>query len=223
MTAPAMRKRIVLVHAYLHSMAPIDQTFKAAWPEAETLNLLDETLYADVGDDGKLTESLYRRVDGLLRHCESSGADGIVFTGSTFGPAVERARKSLTIPVLKADEAMAELAVARGQRILLACTQKRAMAIVRPSLDAAAAHSGLAPRISELWVEGAKAAMTAGRLETHDRLIAEQVEAAGDFDVIVLGQISMAGARAYLPPDLDRRVLTSSDAAVARMRALLDR
>jgi hypothetical protein len=216
-----MSKRIVLVHAYLHSMAPIDATFKAAWPEAQILNLLDETLYADVPLDGKISEALYGRVAELLQHCVNSRADGVVFTGSTFGPAVERARADLPIPILKADEALADFAVARGGSILLACTQQRAMAVVRPGFDAAAGRAGQPPRIQELWVEGAKAAMDGGDIATHDRMIARAVQGAGIFDTIVLGQISMAGARAYLPPELASRVMTSSDAAVARLRSLV--
>ncbi len=216
-----MPKRIVLVHAYLHSMAPIDAVFKAEWPQAQTLNLLDETLYADVPPDGTLSDQLYRRVLALLQHCERSGADGIVFTGSTFGPAVEQARDAVTVPVLKADEATGDVAVAAGERILVACTQKRAMAIVRPGLDAAVARAGTPRQITELWVAGAKDVLTAGSLDAHDRMIAEQIAVAGDFDVIVLGQISMAGARAHMPPELARRVITSSEAAVARMRELV--
>lgn len=218
-----MPKRIFLIHAYLHSMAPIDQVFKASWPEAQTVNLLDESLYADVPHDGALSAALYERTASLLRHCVLSGADGIVFTGSTFGPAVEKAREAIAVPVLKADEAMADMAVARGERILLICTQQRAMRIVRPGLDEAVARAGGNHQITELWTAGAKDAMTAGQLGTHDRLIAAQIRTAGDFDVIVLGQISMAGAREYLPPELNSRVITSSDAAVARMRALVDR
>ena len=37
----SMPKRIFLVHAYLHSMAPIDEAFKTGWPQAQTVNLLD--------------------------------------------------------------------------------------------------------------------------------------------------------------------------------------
>ena len=216
-----MRKRIVLVHAYLHSMAPIDAVFKAAWPEAQTLNLVDEMLYADVPSDGALSEALYERVLTLLRHCENSGADGVVFTGSTFGPAVERARRLVKVPVLKADEATGDAAVAAGERILLVCTQKRAMAVVRPGLDAAAVRANSPRHIIELWVDGAKDAMAAGGLDAHDRLIAERIKGAGDFDVILLGQISMDGARKHLQPGLAQKVITSSEAAVKRMQYLL--
>jgi hypothetical protein len=57
-------------------------------------------------------------------------------------------------------------------------------------------------------------------MEAHDRMIAKEIEAAGDFDVIVLGQISMVPARAYLSAALASRVIASPDAAVTRLRAL---
>lgn len=219
-----MARRILLVHAYQPAMAPSEEAFRRLWPEAEVLNLLDESLYADVPPDGTLSPSVQARVASLLLHCELSRPDGIVFTGSTFGPPVERAREQLRVPVLKADEAMAEAAVARGERILLACTQKRAMPVLRASLDAAAARAGVTRTITELWVAGAREAFAQGLTQMHDCLIGEEVvAAAGDFDVIVLGQISMVPARAYLPPELAGRTVTSADAAVARMRALLER
>jgi Asp/Glu/hydantoin racemase len=217
-----MAKRILLVHAYLPAMAPIDQAFKVGWPEAQTLNVLDEALYADVPADGTLSVSVQERVASLLRHCALSHADGIVFSGSTFGPAVQAIRERFAVPVLKADEAMAERAVTLGKRILLVGTQKRALPIVHANLDLAAEHAGLAPQIDELWVAGARDALNRGDPEEHDRLIAQAVErAAKDYDVIVLGQLSMAPARARIPQELAQRVVTSPDAVVARMRQLL--
>src|SRR5882672_2918956 len=216
-----MAKRIFLVHPYGPTVAPIDAAFRRAWPEAQTVNLLDESLYADVPADGTLAPSLYQRVATLLQHCQASGADGIVFTGTTFGPAIEAARQHIKVPVLKAEEAMADQAVALGERILLVCTAKRAMPIVRQSLDEAAVRLRLTRRISELWVAGAKDAITDGAMEAHDRLIAKAVEAAADVDVIVLGQISMVPAQTYLSPAVLRRVITSPHAAVERMRALV--
>jgi hypothetical protein len=94
------------------------------------------------------------------------------------------------------------------------------MPIVRQSFEAAAARQGVTRTIDELWVAGAKDAITDGAVEAHDRLIARAIETA-DHDVIVLGQISMVPARTYLPEAVARRVLTSPDAAVARMRALV--
>jgi Asp/Glu/hydantoin racemase len=216
-----MPKRIFLVHPYFPTMAPIDAAFRKGWPQAQIVNLLDESLYADVPADGTLAPSLFARVATLLHHCEQSGADGIVFTGTTFGPAVDAARRHLRLPVLRAEEAMAEEAVRRGERILVACTAKRAMPIVHGSLEAAAARCGRTCRITELWVAGAKDAIIDGAMEAHDRMIASEIAAAVDFDVIVLGQISMLPARAYLSAAVAGRVIASPDAAVTRLRALV--
>jgi Asp/Glu/hydantoin racemase len=218
-----MPKRIFLVHPYFPAMAPIDAAFKQGWPEAQTVNLLDESLYADVPQDGTLSPLLYGRVATLLNHCVGSGADGIVFTGTTFGPAIEAVRPHIKVPLLRVEEAMAEQAVGMGRDILLVCSAKRAMPVIRGSLEAAAQRQNLAPRISELWVSGAKDALAQGGMEAHDRLIAREVEASGHSGTIVIGQISMVGAVAYLSPEIMRRTVTSLNAAVARMRALVER
>jgi Asp/Glu/hydantoin racemase len=218
-----MPKRVFLVHPTPLAIAPIDQAFKTLWPRAQTLNLLDESLYADIPQDGTLAPAIYDRVASLLRHCEASGADGILFSGSTFGPAVDKARANMRVPVLRAEEAMMEQAVTLGERILLVCTAKRAMPVVRGPLDAAAKRAGVTRTISELWVKGARDAITSGDVATHDQLIAEQVMAAGDFDVIIFGQISMVPAQVPLPPEIARRIVIGPDATVARMRALIDR
>jgi hypothetical protein len=216
-----MPKRIVLVHPTPLALPPVDEAFKRLWPAAQVLNLLDESLYADVGANGELTPALYARLASLLRHAQASGADGIVFSGSTFGPAVEEGRKGMKVPVLRIEEAMMDEAIARGGSILVVSTQKRAMPVVRGTLDAAARRAGKLPEIKEIWVEGARDALNSGDHDRHDLLIAEQAAAAGDFDTVVLSMISMAPARAKMPAALAAKTLTSGEAAVARLRKLL--
>src|SRR5262245_36947458 len=194
-----MAKRIFLVHPTPLALPPVDEAFKTLWREAQIINLLDESLYADVGPNGELTPGLIARVANLFRHCEASGADGIVFSGSTFGPAVEEGRKGIKIPVLRIEEAMMDEAVARGGSVLVVSTQKRAMPVVRATLDASAKQAGKTLTITDIWVEGARDALNAGDNDKHDRLIAEQSAAAGAFDTIVLSMISMAPARAKMP------------------------
>jgi len=117
---------------------------------------------------------------------------------------------------------MIEQAVTLGERILLVCTAKRAMPVVRGTLDAAIKRAGVTRAISELWVKGARDAITSGDVAAHDKLIAEQVIAAGDFDVIIFGQISMVPAQVPLPPEIARRIVIGPHATVTRMRALID-
>jgi hypothetical protein len=217
-----MKPRIYLLHAYRYSMAPCEEAFQRLWPQAEAIRLLDEGLYADTGADGSLPDSIVPRLAGLFRHCVLSGAKGIVFTGSTFGPAVEAARVGIEVPLLKADEAMSEVAVAKGRRILILATARRAMPVIRGNLEKAAKAAGRSPEIGAVWVEHAQAANNAGRAAEHDRLIGEAAAAHGDrWDAIVLGQMSMAPARALMPAELAARVLTSPDACALAMRTEL--
>jgi Asp/Glu/hydantoin racemase len=216
-----MTRRIFLVHPTMLAMGPIDAAFKAQWPQAQTLNVVDESLYADLPQDGTLAPAVRDRLARLFRHCELSGAHGIVFTGSTFGPAVEAVRGSVGVPVLKSDEAMMDVAAEHGARVLIVATAKRALPVLCASFDAATARAGRGAQATTLWVRGAREAILTGDVELHDRLIADEIGAAKDFDVIMLGQISMVSARALLAPGVASRTLTSPDAAVARMRALL--
>jgi Asp/Glu/hydantoin racemase len=217
------RKRIILLHAYIHSMAPIEKSFQDAWPEAQTLNILDESLYADISEDGDIPPSIKPRLTNLFRHCELSGADGVLFTGSTFGPAVEEARRESAIPVLKSDEAVAERAVGMGERILLMCTARRSGAVVFANIEAAAQAASVQRRIDWMVVAGAKEAISRDDIAEHDRLIAEAAAAVKDFDVIIFGQFSMAAARERLPAELASRVLTSAESAALKMRNLVER
>src|SRR5258708_15047290 len=113
-----MTKRIFLVHPYFPTMAPIDAAFKRDWPQAQIVNLLDESLYADVPQDGTLAPPLYERVATLLHHCVKSGADGIVFTATTFGPAIEAVLPHINAPVLCAAGAMPAFALVMAKDVL---------------------------------------------------------------------------------------------------------
>src|SRR4051795_13772658 len=119
MTSP----RIALIHALKHSIAPIEAAFAKAWPEARLMNLLDDSLSADLARDGKLNDAMTERFLALGRYAAATGADAILFTCSAFGPCIEAvARAHAPMPVLKPNAAMIEQAAARGRRIGLLAT-----------------------------------------------------------------------------------------------------
>jgi hypothetical protein len=43
-----MTHRVTLIHALKHSIAPIEAAFARLWPEARLMNLLDDSLSADL-------------------------------------------------------------------------------------------------------------------------------------------------------------------------------
>ncbi|MFL6840153.1 MAG: arylsulfatase, partial [Bradyrhizobium sp.] len=105
--------RIALIHALKHSIVPIEASFAKLWPEARLMNLLDDSLSADLARDGWLTEGMTERFLSLGRYAVRTGADAILFTCSAFGPCIEAvARAHVPMPVLKPNEAMIEQAAA---------------------------------------------------------------------------------------------------------------
>ena len=113
--------RIALIHALKHSIVPIEASFAKLWPDARLMNLLDDSLSADLARDGRLTDAMTERFLALGRYAVSTGSDAILFTCSAFGPCIEAvARAHAPMPVLKPNEAMIEQAAAQGRKNRLA-------------------------------------------------------------------------------------------------------
>src|ERR1700704_1410851 len=115
--------RIALIHALKHSLVPIEDAFTELWPEVTRMNLLDDSLSADLARDERLTPAMTDRFLLLGRYAAATGADAILFTCSAFGPCIEAvAREQAPLPVLKPSDAMIEQAVALGRQIGLLAT-----------------------------------------------------------------------------------------------------
>src|SRR6056300_342535 len=102
--------RIALIHALAHSVDPINQAFEASWPEATRMNLLDDSLSADLAQNGQgLDRVMTQRFIDLTDYAVDTGAEGVLFTCSAFGPCIEAAAaRHPRIPILKPNEAMIE-------------------------------------------------------------------------------------------------------------------
>src|SRR5258708_14594850 len=81
--------RITLVHALKHSIVPVEAAFAKLWPQARLMNLLDDSLSADLARDGRLSQAMTERFLELGRYAAGTGADAILFTCSAFGPSIE--------------------------------------------------------------------------------------------------------------------------------------
>src|SRR4029079_14950789 len=114
--------RIALIHATPVAIEPIVAAFKRFWPAACTTNLLEDSLSADLARDGKLTDRMIERFVTLARYTRGCGADAILFTCSASGPAIEAARQSVDIPVLKPNAAMLDDALASTTQTTLIAT-----------------------------------------------------------------------------------------------------
>ena len=211
--------RIALIHALRHSPPPIAAAFARLWPNATLANLLDDSLSADLARDGRLTPAMADRFHRLSRYAVDTGADGILFTCSAFGPCIEACARDLApMPVLKPNEAMIEQAVTQGRRIGLLATFGAALDTMPAEFTAACPDVTVVPHLAG----GALAALDAGDGADHDRLAAEAALALRDCDVIALGQFSLARAADAVAAATGRPVLTTPDSAVHKLRRMLE-
>jgi len=207
--------RIALIHALQHSLQPIAASFAKLWPEAELMNLLDDSLSADLAREGGLTRGMTERFLKLGRYATGTGADAILFTCSAFGPCIEAvARAERPIPVLKPNEAMIEQAAQKGRRIGLLST-------FPPTLASMPREFPESVEVVSKLADGALAALNRGDAAEHDQLIADAARSLRDCDVIALAQFSMAGTEPLVAQATGRPVLTTPDSAVRKLREML--
>ena len=207
--------RIALIHALKHSIAPIETAFGRLWPDAKLMNLLDDSLSADLACDGALTDAMTDRFLALGDYAAATGADAILFTCSAFGPCIEAvATAHAPMPVLKPNEAMVEQAVTMGKRIGLLSTFPPTLVSMPPEFPASVQ---VVPKLAE----GALAALDRGDRATHDRLITEASKDLRDCDVIALAQFSIAATAPLVAEATGRPVVTTPDSAVQKLMKLL--
>lgn len=206
--------RIALIHALAHSVAPINQAFATHWPQASLMNLLDDSLSADLAQEGSLDARMFKRFETLSDYAVGCGADAILFTCSAFGPCIEAvAGKHASIPVLKPNEAMIVAAAAQGKRIGL-------LASFAPTLQSMPAEFPPSVSIDVEWAEGALAALERGDVSTHDALAAQAAQRLCErgCDVIALAQFSLARAADTVRAAVSVPVLTTVDSAVEMLK-----
>jgi len=210
--------RIALIHALAHSVAPINTALARDWPEAVRMNLLDDSLSADLAASGRgLDAAMHARFARLAQYAVDCGSQGILFTCSAFGPCIEAvARQHAPLPVLKPNEAMVTDAVALGGPVGLIASFAPTLQSMPPEFPAGTVlHTAL--------VAEALAALNAGDGARHDALVAEageQLRQQGA-QVIALAQFSMARARDRVAARTGLPVLTTVDSAVRALRGRL--
>ena len=207
--------RIALIHALSHSVAPINAAFERDWPEAVRMNLLDDSLSADLARGGRgLDAAMHERFQRLAQYAVDTGAKGILFTCSAFGPCIEAvAQRHAAIPVLKPNEAMiAEAAQGQGKLGLIATFAATLVSMPPEFPPGVAMETALA--------EGALDALDAGDTQRHDVLIAAQAVALRERGCtrLALAQFSMARARNACEQASGLPVLTTVDSAVRALR-----
>jgi Asp/Glu/hydantoin racemase len=207
--------RIALIHALVHSIAPVNEELAQQWPQCTVMNLLDDSLSADLArDGGGVDERMTERFLALAGYAVETGAQGILYTCSAFGPCIEAVKRRYgALPVLTPNEAMIDDAVRDGKHIGL-------LATFAPTLSSMPEEFPPDVQLRPALVEGALAALNHGRADEHDRLIVQAAQRLCEqgCDLVALAQFSMARAAPAVRAAVDVPVLTTVGSAVRRLR-----
>jgi maleate cis-trans isomerase len=206
--------RITLIHALKHSPPPVEDAFRRLWPKVTLMNLMDDSLSADLEREGRLTEGMTQRFSVLGQYAFATGADGILFTCSAFGACIEAVKaQSGGKPVLKPNEAMIEEAVATGGTVGL-------LATFPPTLKSMPQEFPKNVQVRPMLAEGALEALNRGNASAHDALAVKAAMTLKDCDVIALAQFSLARVAPAIAAATGKPVLTTPESAVRKMKAL---
>jgi Asp/Glu/hydantoin racemase len=215
--------RIFLFHATLVAMEPIRAAMQSLWPEAEAVNILDESLSLDRAlEPGALSENITRRFVALGRQAVDGGAEGILITCSAFGPAIRRLAAEVSIPVLMPNEAMFRAALSQGSNIGMVATYAPAIGTMEDEFREFAADTDSLARLKTILAEGAIESLRRGDVADHNRRVAEAARSFAKLDALMLAQFSTSRAAEAVRTAVDIPVLTAPEAAVERMRALIE-
>ena len=216
--------RIALIHATALAIEPINAAFARHWPQAQRMNLLDDSLSVDRAREGaQLSDAMTLRFVDLALYAASTGCTGILFTCSAFGPAIEAARNAAGVPTLKPNEAMFEQALAlatpgRTLKLGLVATFQASIVSMSDELQAMAEEQGIPIDLRAVFVPQAMDDLAQGRANDHHLKIAQAARQLAECDAVMLAQFSMAAAVPAVQRELKCPILSSPDCAVLALK-----
>ncbi|MFI5158742.1 MAG: aspartate/glutamate racemase family protein [Sphingobacteriales bacterium] len=186
-------KTLGLIHTSATLIPVFQELCKQYLPGVNTFNIVDDSLVKNIRERGELTPSIAKRVADYVASAEDSGADYILVTCSSIGAAVEAAAVNATVPVLRVDQPMADMAVQTGKRIGVVATLPTTLEPTANLVKRRAALAGKEIELTSKLCEGAFEALMSGDTATHDALVADALrDLSKKVDVILLAQASMA-------------------------------
>ncbi len=220
-----MTKTLGLIHTSA-TLVPVFQELTNKYladKDLKIFNISDDSLIKNTIERGKLTPDTSRRVVNLIASAEEAGADFILVTCSSIGPAVETAATLVDVPVLRVDQPMADKAVQMGTKIGVVATLSTTLEPTSDLVRRRAIVAGKEIQLTSRICEGAFDALMEGKPEVHDEKVASVLkELAQEVDVILLAQASMARVVGQLAEE-DKKVpiITSPELAVQYLAKIL--
>lgn len=220
-----MKKRVALIHTsfvFFDREPLLFDQFDEVLPEVERLNIVDDQMLAEVMEKARIEPQIIKRMSNYVLAAEAGGADAIFNTCSSLGPAFDIAKELVSIPCVKIDDGMAELAAKQGKRIAVLATVPTTLPPTAALIQEKADQQGVEIELKRYLCEGAFDLLMQGEKDQHDDMVSENaLESANWADTLVLAQCSMARLAPRLSEETDRPVLSSPRLGVELLKSVL--
>ncbi len=213
--------RVALVSSTRAVFGPMEEAFRSDFPEAQIIHVLDETLLEDFRRDGGLSPASRRKALRMALSAQDSGVEGILVTCSTLSPSVDDIRPFLTIPIVKIDEPVIGEVVLTARKICLLATAESVLKSVEPLVLAKASEAGREVSIRRLIKGDLWPLLQKDPPAFYRALAAAASQALQESEAVILTQVSIAPARAYVRENLWQRVYASPVYAVRELKKRL--
>jgi len=212
--------RVTMIHAIAESIPPVRQAFSEVFPEAEVINVLDETLLLDFRV--QLTPELRQRMSALIGYCRDNQTNAIGLACSVYAPIVDSEKDLIDVPLVSSYGPVMADAVATGKRVGLIASVAATMRDAEYYLKLAAQEAGIAVEPKLCLAQDLITVMRAeGQAGLERRLEEETLKLAPEVDVVVLTQFSFAAALAHLEKVSPIPVLSAPHSSARKLKAMI--
>lgn len=218
-----MAQKLAIIHTTPVTIDSLKALAAELLPGCTVINFVDDSILPQLGENGGDVSAVEPRLRQYARFAEEGGADVILSACSSVGELVAKMQGDVAVPVVRIDEAMAEEAVRRGQKVGVAATLATTLKPTTTLIRRKAEEAGKAVEIMPLLVDSAYQKLLAGDKEGHDAALAEALqELADQVDVVVLAQASMARVVDRLPEAVRGKFLSSPRLGMERVKSIVE-
>lgn len=191
--------------------------------DTEIASYDDATILHDVVDAGYVTAKPTARLIGMFMKAVEDGADAILNICSSVGEvadSVQSVAEYIGIPIVRVDKEMCEEAVRKANKIAVMATLPTTLEPTKNTILRAARAMNKQVELIDCLVKGA---FGLNQEEFKSKMIEYAGKVAGEADIILFAQGSMAYCEEIISREYNKRVLSSPKFGASALKAALMR
>ncbi len=219
----SMERKMAILHTTPLTVSPLKELALKKLPGITVVNFVDDSILPQLLQNGGDISEVEERIIQYAKFAEEVGTQVILNACSSVGEVVSKACKQVNIPIIRIDEAMAEEAINKGERIGVVATLSTTLNPTMKLLKQKAERLNKEVKFQSMLADEAYQKLSSGDKQGHDERLAEVLtNIAQEVDVVVLAQASMASVVETLPKDIQSKFISSPELGMERVKTTFE-